>query len=96
MNSNFLKLFLLGLLIECAKSESINLLENAIFISWTNKGFSTSFYASANIGNGVSVGNAWLSIGLNTQSTMVFLKLIQFFFLIKYVFNKEWCFGFDL
>lgn len=83
MNSNFLKLFILGLLIECAKSQSINLLENTIFISWTNKGFSTSFYASANIGNGISVNNAWLGIGLNTQSTMVFLSLNLTFFPYK-------------
>jgi hypothetical protein len=73
MSSNLAKFFILGLLFECSKSQSINFLNNNVFISWTNKGSITSFYATANIGNGVSVGDVWFGIGLNNQSAMVFL-----------------------
>lgn len=76
MNSNLLKLLIVGFIFECVNSQSINLLSNTVFISWTNKGNVTSFYASANIGNGVSVNDAWLGIGLNTLSTMVFINQV--------------------
>jgi hypothetical protein len=72
MNSNLLKLFIVGFVFEYTMSQSINLLSNTVFISWTNKGNVTSFYASANIGNAVNLNDAWFGIGLNTQSAMVF------------------------
>ena len=72
MSSNLAKLILLGILIGCAASQSISLIDNTVTISWINKGDVTSFYATAAIGNGVSVSDAWLGIGLNPQSTMVF------------------------
>jgi hypothetical protein len=71
MSSNLIKLLILGLAFVCVKSQNINLLSNAVFISWTNKGSITSFSATANIGNGVNVNDAWFGVGLNTQSAMV-------------------------
>ena len=73
MSSNLAKLILLGILIGCAASQSISLIDNTVTISWINKGDVTSFYATAAIGNGVSVSDAWLGIGLNSQAVMVFI-----------------------
>ena len=73
MSSSLAKLILLGILIGCAASQSISLIGNTVTISWINKGDVTSFYATAAIGNGVVVSDAWLGIGLNPQSTMVCL-----------------------
>ena len=72
-NSSLAKLLILGVLIGCAASQSISLISNTVTISWINKGDVTSFFATAVIGNGISAANAWLGIGLNAQSAMVFL-----------------------
>ncbi len=44
---------------------------NGVTISWENLGSRTVFNASSPLGNGVSVNNAWLGIGINTRTRMV-------------------------
>jgi hypothetical protein len=65
-----LAIFMLGVLINCSKSESISLINGTVSISWSNKGNVTSFYATAFFTN---VNDAWLGIGLNSQAVMVFI-----------------------
>ena len=54
--------------------QSLTLLSN-INISWTRNvalnSDTTSFIVSTSLGNGVSVTNAWLGIGLNNNPRMV-------------------------
>ena len=60
--------FLLINLGEC--QQTVTLLGN-VQITYKNQGKYTDFLVTSPLGNGVSVSNCWLGIGLNLQPKMV-------------------------
>ena len=70
MNAKYILLFL-GLVwsINGVHSGSISLLN--VNITWTNRGTTTDFVVTSPLGNGVSLTNAWLGVGLNPNDAMV-------------------------
>ena len=64
---------LLAILICCffvkSDAQSLNLLNNNIYISWENKGDHTKFFVMAKTAN-INVNDAWLGIGFNTEPEM--------------------------
>lgn len=75
-NSDDLKLvafhfLLVSALANMALAKSPVTLLNNVKISFTNNGTHTQFTVTSPLGNGISVTNAWLGIGLNSNSGMV-------------------------
>ena len=59
-----------ALIVNARTQTAITLLSN-VQISFTNNGTHTRFTVSSPLGNGVTVTNAWLAVGLNSASRMV-------------------------
>ena len=71
--------------------QSLTLLSN-VNIAYTYGSTSTQFIITSPLGNGISVTNAWLGIGFNSQTKMViqsieFTSELDFDLIIEFIFR---------
>ncbi len=73
MNSVYIFVILFAVANQCT-CERNTMTISGVTVSWENLGTKTVFSASSPLGNGVSVDDAWLGIGLNTFKRMVHIR----------------------